>query len=138
MQTTNLKSLIGKLNKTCRTSLESAAGLCLSQTHYEVDLEHFFVKLLETENTDFQKILRHFEINETRLSSDLTRTTHVAPVNHIQCIVCNLINSIVDHCQRQVSLPTCRVDMEMISVRGRTVIRKPPAPYMLYMCVFAL
>ena len=74
MQTSNLKSLIGKLNKTCRNALESAAGLCLSQTHYEVDLEHFFVKLLEMENTDFHKILRHFEINETRLSSDLTRT----------------------------------------------------------------
>jgi len=39
-----------------------------------VDLEHFFIKLLEVENTDFQKILRYFEINETRLSSDLTRT----------------------------------------------------------------
>ena len=74
MQTSNLKSLIGKLNKTCRNALESAAGLCLSQTHYEVDLEHFFIKLLEMENTDFHKILRHFEINETRLSSDLTQT----------------------------------------------------------------
>ena len=74
MQTSNLKSLIGKLNKTCRNALESAAGLCLSQTHYDVDLEHFFIKLLEMENTDFHKILRHFEINETRLSSDLTRT----------------------------------------------------------------
>jgi len=73
MPRTNLKSLIGKLNGTCRNALESAAGLCLSQTHYEVDLEHFFIKLLEIPNTDFQKILRHFEINEARLASDLTR-----------------------------------------------------------------
>lgn len=73
MPRTNLKSLIGKLNSTCRNALESAAGLCLSQTHYEVDLEHFFIKLLEIPNTDFQKILRHFEINEARLASDLTR-----------------------------------------------------------------
>ena len=74
MATSNLKSLIGKLNSTCRNALESAAGLCLSQTHYEVDLEHFLLKLLEISDTDLQKILRHFEINETRLVSDLTRT----------------------------------------------------------------
>ncbi len=73
MPRSNLKSLIGKLNDTCRSALEAAAGLCLSQTHYEVDLEHFLLKLLDIANTDFQKILRHFEINETHLLSDLTR-----------------------------------------------------------------
>jgi len=70
----NIKSLIGKLNETCRKALESAAGLCLSQTHYEVDIEHFLIKLLEIPDTDMQKILRHFEINESRLTDDLTRT----------------------------------------------------------------
>jgi type VI secretion system protein VasG len=73
MPKTNLKSLIGKLNGTCRSALESAAGLCLSQTHYEVDLEHFLLKLLEVPDTDFQRITRYFEINETRLISDFTR-----------------------------------------------------------------
>jgi type VI secretion system protein VasG len=73
MVKTNIKSLIGKLNETCRKSLESAAGLCLSQTHYEVDIEHFLIKLLEIPDTDLQKILRHFEINESRFTNDLTR-----------------------------------------------------------------
>ncbi len=36
-------------------------------------MEHFLIKLLELANTDFQKILRHFEINEGRLTADLTR-----------------------------------------------------------------
>lgn len=72
MSQSNLKSLIGKLNNNCRSALESAAGLCLSQTHYEVDIEHFLIKLLEIANTDIQKIFRHFEINETHLISDLT------------------------------------------------------------------
>jgi type VI secretion system protein VasG len=39
-----------------------------------VDIEHFLIKLFEIANTDMQKILRHFEINEARLVSDLTRT----------------------------------------------------------------
>lgn len=74
MLKSNIKSLIGKLNETCRKALESAAGLCLSQTHYEVDIEHFLIKLLEMPDTDIQKILRHFEMNETRLVNELTRT----------------------------------------------------------------
>ncbi len=73
MAITNLKSLIGKLNTACRKSLESAAGLCLSHTHYDVELEHFFIKLLDIQDTDFQKILRYFEINESHLIGDLTR-----------------------------------------------------------------
>jgi type VI secretion system protein VasG len=73
MAVSNLKSLIGKLNETCRSALESAAGLCLSQTHYEVDIEHFLIKLLEMSDTDLLKILKHFEINEAHLVADLTR-----------------------------------------------------------------
>ena len=73
MAISNLKSLIGKLNTACRKSLESAAGLCLSHTHYDVELEHFFIKLLDIQDTDFQKILRYFEINESHLIGDLTR-----------------------------------------------------------------
>jgi type VI secretion system protein VasG len=71
MAISNLKSLIGKLNTACRKSLESAAGLCLSHTHYDVELEHFFIKLLDIQDTDFQKVLRYFEINESHLIGDL-------------------------------------------------------------------
>lgn len=73
MPKANLKTLIGKLNETCRSSLEQAAALCLSQTHYDVEVEHFLAKLLEMQNTDIGKILRHFEINQSRLSADLSR-----------------------------------------------------------------
>jgi type VI secretion system protein VasG len=69
----SLKSLIGKLNDTCRTALEGAAGLCLARTHYDVDIEHLFLKLCEAHNTDVQRILRHYEIDQSRLSRDLTR-----------------------------------------------------------------
>ena len=72
MSVSNLKSLIEKLNHACRKALENAAGLCLSQTHYDVELEHFFIKLLDIENSDFKKILKYFEINESHLLNDLT------------------------------------------------------------------
>ncbi len=70
----NLKSLIGKLNDTCRNALEGAAGLCLSRTNYEVEVEHLLLKLLESSNTDIHKVLDRFEVDASRLSKDLTRT----------------------------------------------------------------
>ena len=69
----SLKSLIGKLNDTCRNALEAAAGLCLTRTHYDVDIEHLLLKLSEVPDTDLQRILRHYEIDPARLSRDLTR-----------------------------------------------------------------
>ena len=69
----SLKSLIGKLNDTCRGALEAAAGLCLTRTHYDVDVEHLLLKLSEVADTDLQRILRHYEVEQARLARDLTR-----------------------------------------------------------------
>ena len=69
----NLKSLIEKLDGTCRDTLEAAAGLCLSRANYEVDLEHFFLKLIERRDSDFARILAHCESDPTRLSKDLLK-----------------------------------------------------------------
>ncbi len=71
---TNLKSLIAKLNDTCRNALEAAAGLCLSKTNFDVDIEHFLIKLLEAQDTDLMRIIRHFEVNLSRLNRDLTNS----------------------------------------------------------------
>jgi type VI secretion system protein VasG len=68
----NLKSLIGRLNDTCRAALEGAAGLCLSRTNYDVEVEHILAKLLETDDTDLEKVIRHFEINRDRLNKDVS------------------------------------------------------------------
>jgi type VI secretion system protein VasG len=69
----NLKSLIARLNDTCRSALEGAAGLCLSRTNYDVEIEHYLLKLIEGAETDLARILRHYEVNSARLSRDLAR-----------------------------------------------------------------
>ena len=69
----SLKSLIRKVNDACRTALEGAAGLCLTRTHYDVDVEHFLVKLIEPADGDIARILRHYGVDQARLSRDLTR-----------------------------------------------------------------
>ncbi len=67
----NLKSLVGRLNDTCRSALEDAAGLCLSRTNYDVEIEHLLMKFLERDDSDLHRICRHFEINVDRLSADV-------------------------------------------------------------------
>jgi type VI secretion system protein VasG len=67
----NLKSLIGKLNELTRIALESAAGLCLSRTHYDIEVEHYLLKLLDQAEGDFARITQHFGVDKSRLSTEL-------------------------------------------------------------------
>ena len=70
----NLKSLIGKLNDHTRSTLEAAAGLCVSRAHYDIEIEHFLLKALETRDNDINVICRHFGVEVPRLTASLQRT----------------------------------------------------------------
>jgi len=70
----NLKALVGKLNATTRRALEAAAGLCLSRTNYNVELEHWLIKLLEPNDTDLPRILKHYEVDKSKVTRELTRS----------------------------------------------------------------
>ncbi len=74
MVAVNMKSLIDKLNGTCRDALEQGGALCISRTNYNVEIEHWLFKLIETSNTDFEAICRHFGVDLSRLARDLTRS----------------------------------------------------------------
>ncbi|MDB5274989.1 MAG: clpV [Chitinophagaceae bacterium] len=68
----NLKVLVSKLNTTCRKAAERAASLCMSRGNFEVDIEHLFLALCETDNSDFARIARKSEVSLTALERDLT------------------------------------------------------------------
>jgi type VI secretion system protein VasG len=70
----SLKSILSKLNDTTRKALDAAAGLCLARTHYNVELEHFLVKLIDIPDCDFSRILKHFDVDKTRLAAELGRS----------------------------------------------------------------
>jgi type VI secretion system protein VasG len=70
----NLRSLIGKLNDTTRNVLEASAGFCLSRTHYDVEVEHYLMKLLDSSNGDFACIAKQFGLDKAVLAADLTRS----------------------------------------------------------------
>jgi type VI secretion system protein VasG len=73
MITINLKSLVGRLNESSRTALEGAAGICMARTHYNVEIEHWLLKLLELPDSDITALLEKFEINPGKLVADLNK-----------------------------------------------------------------
>ena len=69
----DLKSLVGRLNEPCRVALEGAAGLCVSRTHYNVEIEHWLLKLLAIEDSDVGAILAKFEVDLGKLNQQINR-----------------------------------------------------------------
>ena len=69
----NLKSLIGKLNSSARSALESAASLCQARTHYEIEIEHFLLRLLEQTDGDMSRIIQAFGVDPSRMTTELSR-----------------------------------------------------------------
>jgi type VI secretion system protein VasG len=69
-----LKPLIGRLNDVCRRGLEAAAGVTALRTHYNVEIEHLLIGLLDRSDTDLAAILRKWDVEPARLLADLNRS----------------------------------------------------------------
>ena len=70
----SVKPLVQRFNEATRQAMEGAAGLCLSRTHYEVEIEHFITKPLENDSGDVARILEHFGVDRDSLAHDLERS----------------------------------------------------------------
>src|ERR1700761_6532410 len=70
----NLKSLIGKLDDATRSALEAAAGLCVSRTHYDIEIEHYLLKAIDSSDNDIAFILKQYGVDKSRLTSELQRS----------------------------------------------------------------
>ncbi len=69
----DLKSLVARMTELGRRQLEAAAGLTLSRSHYNVEIEHLLVKLIETPGSDVSMILKQAGVDAGRVLSELTR-----------------------------------------------------------------
>jgi type VI secretion system protein VasG len=74
MLSVEIKPLLKRLNPFCTRSLEGAAGLCVSRSHYEVTVEHLVSRLLDETGADWYLILKQFGINSAALRKSLDRT----------------------------------------------------------------
>ena len=71
MSTTTLKSLVEKLNQSCRQSLEAATAGCQSRSHYSVEIEHWLEKMLEDNGGDLSLILQSFSVSTDTVRQQL-------------------------------------------------------------------
>jgi type VI secretion system protein VasG len=65
------RTLLSKLNPECKRALERAAELCVQQTHYNVEVEHFFFTLLDGDAPDWTALLTEFAIQPSAIALQL-------------------------------------------------------------------
>jgi type VI secretion system protein VasG len=73
MAAIDVKALVGRLNEPSRRAFEGALGLTVARSHYNVEIEHWLVKLADPADGDIARILRHYEADSGRLLVDLGR-----------------------------------------------------------------
>jgi type VI secretion system protein VasG len=70
----DLRSLLQRANKVTARALNTAVGSSSSRSHYELGPDHLFAALLDDQGSDVPRILRRFEIDETRARRLVTRS----------------------------------------------------------------
>lgn len=76
----NLKILITKLSSSARIALEKSANSCIAQHNYEIEIEHFFLELLQqTTKNDLQLLLEKYQISTNDLIDDLKESISQLP-----------------------------------------------------------
>jgi type VI secretion system protein VasG len=69
--TIDLKTLVAKLERPARAALERAAQSCLRQTHFEVEIEHLLLEMLDIESGDLACVLPHFNLERDTLIAEI-------------------------------------------------------------------
>ena len=72
MSSMKRSDIVAKLNAPCRRALENAMKLAKLRGNPYVELVHWIEQIARTENADFQKIAKHFGVEESHLMADLT------------------------------------------------------------------
>ena len=65
-------ALFGKLNTVCYKGIESATVFCKMRGNPYVELVHWLNQLLQLQDSDLHKIIRHFNLDPSRVAKDFT------------------------------------------------------------------
>lgn len=72
MSEINRANLFGKLNSLAYKSIESATTFCKMRGNPYVELVHWIYQIIQLPDSDIHKILRHFEVDPSKVASDMT------------------------------------------------------------------
>ncbi|MEM1185708.1 MAG: type VI secretion system ATPase TssH [Planctomycetota bacterium] len=75
----SLKALFGKLNSLCYKASEAATVFCKMRGNPRVELVHFIHQILQLQDSDLHRIIRHFDLNAAQLAQDITSTLDRLP-----------------------------------------------------------
>lgn len=65
-------ALFGKLNSLCYRAAEAATVFCKMRGNPYVELEHWIHQLLQLQDSDFLRIIKHYKLEPSRLAADIT------------------------------------------------------------------
>jgi type VI secretion system protein VasG len=72
-------ALFGKLNAVAYRAIESATVFCKLRGNPYVELVHWIQQILQAPDSDLHRIVRHFEIDPSRLAADVTEALDRLP-----------------------------------------------------------
>jgi type VI secretion system protein VasG len=72
-------ALFGKLNSVAFKAIESATVFCKLRGNPYVELVHWIQQILQSPDSDLHRIIRHFEIDSSRLAKDITEALDRLP-----------------------------------------------------------
>lgn len=70
----DLKPLVARLNDDSRRALEAAAGNALTRTHYNLEVEHWLLQMLDVPRSDVDIVVRELGIDRHALVAGLNRS----------------------------------------------------------------
>src|SRR5215468_11490022 len=72
-------ALFGKLNSLAYKAIEGATVFCKLRGSPYVELVHWIQQILQTPDSDMHRIVRHFEVDSSRLAKDITEALDRLP-----------------------------------------------------------
>ena len=72
-------ALFGKLNPLAYKAIEGATVFCKLRGNPYVELVHWIHQILQTQDSDLHRIVRHFELDPSRLAADITAALDKLP-----------------------------------------------------------
>src|SRR6476660_1482072 len=72
-------ALFGKLNPLAYKAIEGATIFCKLRGNPYVELVHWLQQILQTPDSDLHRIVRHFELDSSKLAADMTNSLDRLP-----------------------------------------------------------
>src|SRR3954451_10874674 len=72
-------ALFGKLNSVAYKAIEGATVFCKLRGNPYVELVHWMQQILQSPDSDMHRIVRHFELDASRLAKDMTEALDRLP-----------------------------------------------------------